>query len=239
MKTLFSTLIAGLVFLTAVSPGHAQKQPEAPATPEATNPLDRWDPLGGFNRRVYRFNARFDRWIVMPLVRGYRFIFPSFARTAFQNFFANIDEVTVFSNSILQLAPEKAVGTLARTVINTTFGLAGLWDPATRVGLEAYNEDFGQTLGHFGVPPGPYLVVPLLGPSSLREGTGQIADRLLIWGVEYAILGDLQYVFSALYPAEILVSRNATNFIYGELGPFEYELVRYFFMEYREALVED
>ena len=89
------------------------------------------------------------------------------------------------------------------------------------------------------MPAGPYLVVPLLGPSSLREGTGQIADRLLIWGVEYAILGDLQYVFSALYPAEILVSRNATNFIYGELGPFEYELVRYFFMEYREALVED
>ncbi|MAJ60800.1 MAG: hypothetical protein CBC48_12845 [bacterium TMED88] len=239
MKNFFSTLIiASLIFLATASPGQAQEQTKTSVTQPA-NPLDRWDPLGGFNRRVYRFNANFDRWVVMPLVRGYRFIFPSFARTGFQNFFANIDEVTVFSNSVLQLAPKKAVGTLARTVINTTFGLAGLWDPATRVGLKAYNEDFGQTLGHYGVPPGPYLVVPLLGPSSLREGTGQIADRLLIWGVEYAILGDLQYVFSALYPAEILVSRNATNFIYGELGPFEYELVRYFFMEYREALVED
>ncbi len=157
MKSLITTLLTAAILLGMPAAGQAQEKSE-PAVVQEANPLDRWDPLGGFNRRIYRFNAKFDQWIVMPLVRGYRFIFPQFARTGFQNFFSNIDEVTVFSNSILQLAPKKAVGTLARTVINTTFGIAGLLDPATRVGLTAYNEDFGQTLGHYGVPAGPYLV---------------------------------------------------------------------------------
>ena len=235
MKSL-AALILAVAFTLGANPGAAEVQDRGQ---KASNPLDRWDPLGPLNRRVYRFNAQADRWVVMPLVEGYRFIFPGFAREGLRNFFSNIDEVPVFANSLLQLAPQKAAGTLARTVINTTFGLGGLLDPASRVGLPPYNEDFGQTLGHYGVPTGPYLVVPFLGPSSFREGTGQIADQLLVWGIEYAILGDLQYVFSALYPAEVLVKRDATPFIYGELGPFEYELVRYFFLEYREALIED
>ncbi len=234
MRTFSAVLIMAL--LSGLSPGiSSAEQP----SPTQANPLERWDPIAPFNRHVYRFNAGFDRWVLMPIVKGYRFIFPTLVRKAATNFFSNFDEITVFANCVLQLNFHKSVSTLGRFVVNSTVGIGGLWDPASRIGVYGYDEDFGQTLGHYGVGAGPYLVIPLLGPSSLRDGTGLVADRLMLWGVETAILGDLTIVLSAVFPVEVVVERDGTSFTYGELGPFEYELVRYLYLEYRAALISD
>lgn len=207
--------------------------------PVVTNPLEKWDPIGPVNRYVYRFNGGFDHWVMLPILRGYRFIFPKPVRKAALNFFSNFDEITVLANCLIQLEPRKSAGTLARFIVNSTVGIAGLWDPASRIGLTGYDEDFGLTLGHYGAGAGPYIVIPLLGPSSLRDGTGLVADRMMLWGVEAAILGDLTIVLSAVFPVEVIVERDGTAFMYGELGPFEYELVRYLYLEYRSALIND
>ncbi|MEE3327658.1 MAG: VacJ family lipoprotein [Myxococcota bacterium] len=234
MKTFLSLgfLLAVLLFS---GPGHAD--PSAGKQVAPPNPLERWDPLGPVNRRIYRFNAGFDRWVLLPVVEGYRFVVPTPARKAARNFFDNLDQVTVFANCVLQLDLPKGVTTLGRFIVNTTVGIGGLWDPASLIDVPSYTEDFGLTLGRYGVGEGPYLVLPLLGPSSLRAGTGLVADRLMLWGVEAGILGDLTIVLSAVFPVEVMVQRDAASFVYGELGPFEYELVRYLYLEYRDALL--
>ena len=229
------SILALCTVLLVTGPGHAETASDKQVSP--ANPLERWDPFGSVNRRIYRFNAGFDRWVLLPVVKGYRFVVPTPARKAARNFFDNLDQVTVFANCVLQLDLPKGVTTLGRFIVNTTVGIAGLWDPASRIGVPAYTEDFGLTLGRYGVGSGPYLVLPLLGPSSLRAGTGLVADRLMLWGVEAGILGDLTIVLSAVFPVEVIVQRDATSFVYGELGPFEYELVRYLYLEYREALL--
>ena len=228
-------LVMILVWLCLGGPSFAESSNRQEVAPR--NPLERWDPIGPANRHIYRFNAGFDRWVLLPIVRGYRFVVPTPARKAARNFFSNLDEVTVFANCVLQLDFHKSASTLGRFIVNTTVGIGGLWDPASRIGIEGYEEDFGLTLGHYGVGPGPYLVIPVLGPSSLRAGTGLVADRLMLWGVETAILGDLTIVLSAVFPVEVIVERDGTSFVYGELGPFEYELVRFLYLEYRAALL--
>ena len=233
MRRLLSILLLSTLVLASPS------QAEGSSVKETTlkNPLERWDPIGPVNRHIYRFNAGFDRWVLLPVTQGYRFVVPKPARKAARNFFSNLDEVTVFANCVLQLDFHKSVSTLGRFIVNTTVGIGGLWDPASRIGVDGYNEDFGLTLGHYGVGPGPYLVLPLFGPSSLRAGTGLVADRLMLWGVEVGILGDLTIVLSAVFPVEVIVERDGTSFVYGELGPFEYELVRFLYLEYRAALL--
>ena len=234
MKAFLSILTLCTCLLVG-GPGHAETASDNQTF--SSNPLERWDPLGSINRRVYRFNAGFDRWVLLPVVKGYRFVVPTPARKAARNFFDNLDQVTVFANCVLQLDLPKGVTTLGRFIVNTTVGIGGLWDPASRIDVPVYTEDFGLTLGRYGVGSGPYLILPLLGPSSLRAGTGLVADRLMLWGVETSILGDLTIVLSAVFPVEVMVQRDSTPFVYGELGPFEYELVRYLYLEYREALL--
>lgn len=135
-----------------------------------------YDPLEPVNRRVHTFNDVFDRNIARPVARGYKTVTPDLAQQAVGNFFANLDDVTVLANSLLQLKPVKSGRTTARLFFNTTIGLAGLIDVAGAVGISKENEDFGQTLGHWGLGPGPYLVLPLLGPSNLRDGSGRVVD---------------------------------------------------------------
>ncbi|UCE86306.1 MAG: VacJ family lipoprotein [Deltaproteobacteria bacterium] len=192
--------------------------------------LDANDPLESVNRRIYVFNARFDRYVFLPAVRGYEFVLPGFARTGISNVFALIDDATTFANSVLQLAPKKAAGTLGRVAVNLTVGVAGLWDAATRLGLPHHQEDFGQTLGHYGLPAGPYLVVPVLGPSSVRDGTGMLVDR-----APFAILNVPPWWVT---PVEGVSTRADNPFRYGDIGPpFEYDLVRWLYLEHRKLLV--
>ncbi|ANB75847.1 hypothetical protein AYM40_26435 [Paraburkholderia phytofirmans OLGA172] len=132
------------------------------------------DPLEPMNRAVFSFNDRVDTYVARPVAVGYTKITPSPVRTAIRNFFSNIGDIGNFSNDALQLKVTDATEDLMRFAFNSTFGIGGLLDWATPAGLPKHNQDFGLTLGHYGVPSGPYLVLPLFGPSSLRDSTGWI-----------------------------------------------------------------
>ena len=135
-----------------------------------------YDPWESWNRRVYHFNYRFDEWVFLPVVRGYRYVTPGLVRTGVNNFFGNLGDVPNLLNSLLQFKGKRSLQTTGRLLLNTTVGVAGLWDPATRMGLPKQSEDFGQTLGFYGVPDGPYVMLPLLGPSNLRDTGGRVFD---------------------------------------------------------------
>ncbi len=141
-----------------------------------TNPRD---PLEPMNRVIYRFNDAVDTALIRPIAEGYRFVVPSFVRTGISNFFANIGDVLVALNNLLQGKVVKALSDLGRVAINTTIGIGGLFDFASPIGLEKNNEDFGQTFGFWGIPDGPYLMLPLLGPSNLRDAVGAFAGNRL------------------------------------------------------------
>ena len=121
-----------------------------------------------------------------------------------------------------------------RIIVNSIIGVGGLVDPATGIGLVDYKEDFGQTLGRYGLGPGPYLVLPIFGPSSLRDTTGMLVDRAAMSFVQTEIVGDFLKDHPYIYLTEALQHRDDTPFRYGELGPFEYDLMRFFFLEHRK-----
>ena len=137
---------------------------------------DARDPLEPINRTVYAFNDGLDKAVVRPVARGYRAAVPQFVQTGVSNFFRNAKYPVTIANNLLQGKFMAAASDTARFTLNTTLGLGGLFDPATDVGLDLNDEDFGQTLGKWGVPPGPYVVVPFLGPYTLRDGIGSFAD---------------------------------------------------------------
>ena len=135
---------------------------------EENNP----DPWEGFNRSVFEFNEVLDRNVAKPLAQGYQYITPKPVDDSVTNFFSNLEDVLVIVNDVLQLKFGQALSDTGRVLINTTVGFFGLFDVASKIGLEKHNEDFGQTLGYWGVGSGPYLVLPVLGPSTLRDAFG-------------------------------------------------------------------
>jgi phospholipid-binding lipoprotein MlaA len=128
------------------------------------------DPLEPFNRGVSTFNDGLDQAVLKPVATAYRDVVPSPVRTGVHNFFGNLRDVWSTVNNALQVKPRQTVEMGFRVITNSTFGLAGVLDVATEMGMPRHNEDFGQTLGHWGVGPGPYVVLPVLGPSTLRDG---------------------------------------------------------------------
>jgi phospholipid-binding lipoprotein MlaA len=134
------------------------------------------DPLEPVNRRVFWFNEQVDTRLLEPLARGWDFAVPELAQSGIENFFENLRMPVVFANDLLQLKPRAAADDLVRLVTNTSFGIGGLIDVASREGVPKHDEDFGQTLGFWGLPGGPYLVLPLLGPSTPRDALGMLAD---------------------------------------------------------------
>ena len=134
------------------------------------------DPLENFNRGVFSFNDGVDRVILKPVATAYRDITPSPVRTGVSNFFSNISDVWSLVNNILQLKPKESAETLMRLSFNTILGFGGVFDIATEMRLLKHPEDFGQTLGYWGVGPGAYVVLPLLGPSDLRDTIGTAVD---------------------------------------------------------------
>ncbi len=139
----------------------------------ANNPADPLEPL---NRGIYRFNDTVDKAIVKPVAQGYKVVVPTFGRTMVSNFFSNLDDVVVTANDLLQLKLVQGFSDGMRFFVNSTIGFFGLIDVATVGGLKKHDEDFGQTLGKWGVGNGPYLVLPILGPSTLRDSVGLYAD---------------------------------------------------------------
>jgi phospholipid-binding lipoprotein MlaA len=195
------------------------------------------DPWEGFNRRMYYFNAKADQYVLLPVVAGYKKVTPDFIETGISNFFNNLGEIPTFINSILQLKIPVAGETLGRFVLNSTFGLAGLFDVATPVGLVEQNEDFGQTLGYWGVDAGPYLVLPLLGPSSLRDATGLVFDSLAYQQAidELGMKADEELFLSLLKSID---ARASLPFRYYASGSaFEYENLRLLYLKYREIQI--
>ncbi len=130
------------------------------------------DPLEGLNRGVYRFNEEFDEWLAKPVARAYRSVLHQEIRVRIANFFANLQDPLIAVNNLLQGKFEDGVNDIARFAFNSTFGLLGIHDVASEWGLEKHNEDFGQTFGRWGAGPGPYLMLPLLSSSTLRDGIG-------------------------------------------------------------------
>lgn len=147
---------------------------------------NRKDPLESMNRAVFGFNETVDDNVIEPIAKGYKYVVPDPVEQAVTNFFSNMDDVVVITNSLLQLDFMGTVGSGTRLLINTTVGLGGLIDVASGMNtvggfdVTKRNEDFGQTLGHYGVASGPYLVLPFLGPSSVRDAFGRGVDSLVI-----------------------------------------------------------
>src|SRR6267142_2342894 len=137
------------------------------------------DHIERFNRSMYKFNTALDHAILRPVARGYVKVTPRPVRTGVSNFFGNLGYTKTIGNDIFQGHPLDFGSDVGRLVVNTTVGIGGLFDPATRFGLETHDRDFGQTLGKWGLPTGTYLMLPLLGPSDLRDAFGLIPDRFM------------------------------------------------------------
>jgi len=198
------------------------------------------DPYEGFNRRMYRFNYYFDKYLFLPVVDSYEFVTPTFLQERISGFYNNIGEVKNLTNSLFQLKGKESATTLGRFLTNSTVGLGGLFDPATKFGLERHDEDFGKTLGYWGVDSGPYLVLPVFGPSSVRDAGGLAVDTGISYGIYTAIdpFGSVNYGYLYDYgitALDLIDERHQESFRYYESGyPFEYYMVRFFYHEKRE-----
>lgn len=154
------------------------------------------DPFESYNRSMYRFNDELDKAVLKPVATAYANTVPAPLRTGVSNFFANLGDAWSFVNNTLQLKGEPALSSFFRFAVNSTFGLGGVLDVATEMRLERYKQDFGLTLGHWGIGSGPYLVLPLLGPSTLRDTAalpidtyGNLASHLSPESHRYALYG--------------------------------------------------
>jgi len=208
----------------------------APITVADVPPMQTSDPWERLNRFIYRFNARFDEDLFLPVVDVYRRA-PAPVRSGVSNFFLNLSEPKSVVNYLLQLRPVSGLRSLGRFAINSTIGIGGLFDVATRLKLKSDLTGFSATLSRWGMHPGPYLVIPILGPSTLRDGVGLLAD----YGVSYAInVADLYrgYQSWGLGTLDAVNLRASTDFRYYASGsPFEYETIRFLYV--RKQLIED
>lgn len=197
------------------------------------------DPLEGLNRNVYVFNAQLDRYVLIPIVDGYTYITPEFLRSRVSRFFENVGEFKNFTNSVLQADAGKSGTTLGRFTVNTTVGLLGTFDVASEMGLERQSEDFGQTLGVWGVGPGAYVVLPFFGPSNVRDTVGTVVDIAAFSLVVPNHIEEETAYKVVSYGLQPVNQRYVNKFRYFESGtPFEYEFVRYGSSRFREMQVQ-
>ncbi len=197
------------------------------------------DPLEPMNRGIHAFNEKVDQYAMKPLAQGYRAIAPQFVETGVRNFFSNLDDVTVMANNLLQFKIAQGTSDFMRLAVNSTLGFAGLLDIASEMGLRKHNEDFGQTLGHWGLGSGPYLVLPLLGPSSFRDTAGLVVDNYYAEPVRWINDSGTRDRTRALRVvsrrADLLDAKEAVD----AAALDNYEFTRDFTLERRRALVYD
>ncbi|WP_122503616.1 MlaA family lipoprotein [Pseudomonas viridiflava] len=204
------------------------------------NALEVYDPLESWNRRVYHFNYRFDEWVFLPVVNGYRYITPGFVRSGVSNFFSNLGDVPNLLNSLFQFKGQRSLETTGRLLLNTTIGVAGLWDPATMMGLPRQSEDFGQTLGFYGVPAGPYLVLPLFGPSNLRDTGGLVFDFAAEMQINFLNVADVSNDHPEIMLLRAIDRRYVTSFRYGQLNfSFNYAAAPEIYTESRKLQIAE
>lgn len=203
------------------------------ASTHASNPAD---PLQSFNRGMYQFNDTVDRAITKPVAQGYNKVMPEPGKIMVSNFFSNLDDVIVTANDLLQFKFIQATSDGSRFVINSTFGIFGLLDIASR--LEKHNEDFGQTLGYWGIGSGPYIVLPLLGPSTLRDSVGLYVDSRpsKIRRITHMRTRNQVYVAKAISRRTQLLDQEK---VLDEAAIDRYELIRDAYLLRRQNLVYD
>lgn len=198
------------------------------------------DPLEGFNRSMYEFNDTLDVYVLKPVAKGYQAVTPDIVDKGITNFFSNLDDILVIFNDIFQFKFGQATSDTARFVVNSTVGLLGFIDIASDFGLPKHKEDFGQTLGYWGVKSGPYLVLPFFGPSSVRDSIGFVVDSSIELEVIYDNMSDahelgmlsLKYIDKR---ADLLKVSN----IIEETAPDPYAFTRDAWMQLRQHLVYD
>jgi phospholipid-binding lipoprotein MlaA len=202
------------------------------------------DPLEGFNRGIWGINQAVDKVILKPVTKVYRAIVPRPARRGVTHFFSNLGEPFSAINNLLQGKPDRAARNLGRFVVNTTVGVAGLGDPATKMGLKPAPEDFGQTLARWGVNGGPYLVLPLLGPSTLRDGIGtgiaQFTDPYNICRSQCDLPSGVPLGLTVAYLIDTrsnLIDAGADGFLAGSADP--YATARSAYLQRRRAAILD
>ena len=198
------------------------------------------DPFEGLNRKVYAFNETVDKAVLKPVAKGYVTVVPALARKGVTNFFSNLGMVVTTLNDALQLKGTKVPVDFARFTTNVVFGLGGLIDVASELNIESRNEDFGQTLGHWGVNSGPYLVIPLLGPSSVRDASGLVVD-VFASPLVYVEDGEPRLMWG-LFALDIIDSR--ANLLHAETfldtaAIDRYSFLRDTYLQRREYLVHD
>jgi phospholipid-binding lipoprotein MlaA len=197
------------------------------------------DPLEPMNRAIHRFNEGVDRTILIPVAKGYKKVTPDVAETGIRNFFSNLDDVTVVANDILQLKLEQTSRDFMRLMFNSTFGIFGLLDVASEMGLKKHNEDFGQTMGRWGAGSGPYLVLPFIGPSNLRDTAGFAIDSrhtdLVRNHDDVATRNPVMVLRLVARRAELLEAKQAVD----AAALDNYEFTRDFYLERRKGLVFD
>ncbi len=212
----------------------------------STPKVDEKDPWQGWNRGAQGFNDGLDKNVVKPVAKGYAAVAPKFVNDGVTNFFSNLKDIGVFVNDFLQLKMSQGGMDASRFLINTTAGVAGFVDVAKMVDLPKHNEDFGQTLGFWGVPSGNYLVVPFLGPSSPREVVGAVGDALLnplTYTFAFAGSGAAVSAINAGARAVDVVDIRAdlipTEKILDEASVDRYDFIKNSYQQRREHLVHD
>jgi phospholipid-binding lipoprotein MlaA len=196
------------------------------------------DPIEPINRGIFSFNSTFDHYLFKPIAKGYDAVVPGPVKTGVSNVFQNASDVQSIVSDIVQLKPAKLGDDLARVALNTTMGLGGIFDLATPMGIERGNEDFGQSIGYWGIGAGPYLVLPFMGPSSLRDVVGRAVDgQIDPVGMVSSVpvrntLQGLRVVDArvGVFPAEALMNQAALD---------RYTFLRSAYLQRRESLVLD
>lgn len=197
------------------------------------------DPYEGFNRSVYHFNEVMDDKIFNPIGRAYKAVLPNLIDRGISNAFSNIADVAVIVNDILQLKIGQSVADIGRLVFNSTIGLLGFFDVSTRLDLPKHHEDFGQTLARWGFSAGPYLVIPLFGPATVRDAVG--------YGLDNSVLTPITYINDAAYQAGVLTLKYidfkagllSANKLINEAALDKYEFTKNAYFNLRENLIHD
>ena len=197
----------------------------------------RGDPLEEMNRAVFSFNEAFDKALLKPVATGYQAALPEFVRNSIENFFNNFNDAWSAVNQLLQAKPAAALEMGLRFGANTVFGFGGFVDIAG-AGIERRQEDFGQTLGRWGMPPGPYLVLPILGPSTVRDTTGLVLD---IQAVPEAFLdqGPERFALTTLHVISVRAGLLSATRALDEIALDKYSLIRDGYLARRRRLVYD
>ncbi len=195
------------------------------------------DPIEPFNRSMQKFNDTLDDYVMKPVAEGYQWITPDFVDRGVTNFFNNLGDIAVTVNDLLQFKFKHSGQDAARLVVNTTVGVGGVIDVASRLGLERHEEDFGQTLAVWGLPNGPYLVLPFLGPMTPRDAVGNVADGFLN-PISYTVLPARVGLYG-LRTIDFRADNLKATEVLDEAALDRYSFIRNAYFQRREYLVYD